>query len=98
MEHKRTYLLAWTSGKTTARPPVFMFCSKQVHTSWILDVKFFDSERLITDVEKRPALYSKATPECSDKNCKEKLWIELREAVVPNWSRLDKTARVATGK
>jgi hypothetical protein len=49
-------------------------------------------------VEKRPALCNKATPEYSDKHCKEKLWIEVCEAVVPNWSRMDKTARVATGK
>jgi len=35
MEHKRTYQLARTSGKTTARPPVFVCCSKQVQKSWI---------------------------------------------------------------
>jgi len=51
-----------------------------------LELKIFDSERLIIDVEKRLALYNKATPEYSDKNCKGKLWIELGEAVVPNWS------------
>ena len=62
------------------------------------DFKIFDSERLITEVDKRPALYNKATPEYSDKQCKEKLWIEVFEAVVLNWSRMDKTARVVTGK
>jgi len=35
MEHERTYLLACTSGKTTAQPPVFICRSKQVQTSWI---------------------------------------------------------------
>jgi hypothetical protein len=35
MQHERTYLLARTSGKTTARPPVFVCRSKQVQTSWI---------------------------------------------------------------
>ena len=49
-------------------------------------------------MEKRPALYDKATPEYCDKHCKEKLWIEVCEAVVPNWSRMDTTGRVATGK
>jgi hypothetical protein len=63
-----------------------------------LDSKFFDSERLITEVEKRPALYNKMVPEYSDKNCKEKLWIEVCEAVVPNWSQLHTTERVAAGK
>jgi hypothetical protein len=52
-----------------------------------LDFKIFDSKRLITEVEKRPALYNKATPEYSDKHCKEKLWIEVCEAVVLNWKR-----------
>jgi acetylglutamate kinase len=32
MEHERTYLLVRTSGKTTARSPVFVCRSKQVHT------------------------------------------------------------------
>jgi len=63
-----------------------------------LDFKIFDSERFITEVEKRPALYNKVTPEYSDKHCKEKLWVEVCEAVVTNWSRMDTTARVATGK
>jgi hypothetical protein len=40
-----------------------------------LDFKIFDSERLITEVVKRPALYNKATPEYSDKHCKEKAGI-----------------------
>ena len=63
-----------------------------------LDFKIFYSERLITEVEKRPALYNKATPECSDKHCKEKLWVEVCEAVVTNWSRMVTTARETTGK
>jgi len=63
-----------------------------------LDFKIFYGERLITEAKKRPALYNKATPEYSDKHCNEKLWIEVCEDVVPNWSRMDKTARVATGK
>jgi hypothetical protein len=63
-----------------------------------LGFKIFDTERLITEMEKRPALYNKATPEYSDEHCKEKLWKEVCEAVVPNWSQLDTTARVATGK
>jgi len=35
MEHERTYLLARTSGNTTAQPPVFVCRSKQLETSWI---------------------------------------------------------------
>jgi len=63
-----------------------------------LDVSICDSERIITEVQKRPALYDKATPEYSDKHWKQKLWMEVCEAVVPNWSRMDTTARVSTGK
>jgi hypothetical protein len=35
MEHEGIYPLARTSGKTTARPPVFVCSSKQLYTSWI---------------------------------------------------------------
>jgi len=63
-----------------------------------MDLKIFDSERLITKVQKRSALYNKATPEYSDRQCKEKLWMEVCEAVVTNWSLVDTAARVATGK
>jgi hypothetical protein len=35
MENERTYLLERTSGKITARPPVFVSRSKQVYISWI---------------------------------------------------------------
>jgi hypothetical protein len=84
MEHERT------SSKTTARPPAFVCCSKQHHG-------FRQKFLTVNEVEKRPALYNKATPEYSDKNCKENL-MEPCGAVVPNWSRLDKTARAETCK
>jgi hypothetical protein len=42
-----------------------------------LDFSIFYSEKLITEVEERPALYNKATPEYRHKHCKEKLWIEV---------------------
>ena len=61
MEHDISYLLAPTSGETTARPPRLPFqANAQIKD---LDFKIFDSERLITEVEKRPALYNKVTPE-----------------------------------
>ena len=37
-----------------------------------LDLKIFDRERLITDVEKRPALYNKAKPKYSTNTAKKK--------------------------
>ena len=49
-----------------------------------LDVSICDSERIITEVQKRPALYDKATPQYSDKHWKQKLCMEICEAVVPN--------------
>jgi hypothetical protein len=50
VEHERTYLRARTSGKAIARRPVFVSRSKH------LDYGIFDSEKLITEMEKRPAL------------------------------------------
>ncbi|KDR20478.1 uncharacterized protein LOC110828962 [Zootermopsis nevadensis] len=62
-----------------------------------LNTTVFDSERLISEVEKRPALYNKVMPEYSDKNYKEKQWKEVCEAVLPNWCHLDKKERVTAG-
>ena len=53
-----------------------------------LDYNIFDSEKIISEVQKRPALYDKMTPEYSDKHCKQKLWTEVCDAVVLNWDRL----------
>ncbi|KAG5862027.1 hypothetical protein JTB14_025315 [Gonioctena quinquepunctata] len=46
---------------------------------------YCDSEKIILEVEKRPAVYNKQLPEYSDKNIKEELWVEVCEAVVPEW-------------
>jgi len=59
MEHDRTYLLARTSGKTAARPPTNLRLPFQASANVMdLDFKTFDSDRLITEVEKRLALYN----------------------------------------
>jgi hypothetical protein len=39
--------------------------------------EFFDTEKLIIEVEKRPALYNTHLPEYSHKHVKEKLWTEV---------------------
>jgi hypothetical protein len=57
MEYERRYLLARTSGETTARSPVFSAVPSKC-TIMDLDFEIFDSERLITEVEKRPTLYN----------------------------------------
>jgi len=55
MEHEGTYLLARTSGNRTAASLRLPF---QASAHMDLDFKVFESERLITGVEKRPALYN----------------------------------------
>jgi molybdopterin synthase catalytic subunit len=45
-----------------------------------------DTEKLILEVE-RP-LYNKKLKEYSDRNLKDKLWYEIYESVVTNWSEL----------
>jgi hypothetical protein len=47
-----------------------------------------DMENLILEVERRPPLYNKKLKECSDRNLKDKLWYEVYESVVTNWSEL----------
>lgn len=63
-----------------------------------LDAEYFDSEKLIIEIEKRPALYNEVLPEYSDKNIKEKLWIEVCEATVRSSGVLDKNLRTEKGK
>jgi len=47
-----------------------------------------DIEKLIWEVEKRPPWYDKKLEEYSDRNLKDKLWYEVCESVVTNWSKL----------
>ena len=47
-----------------------------------------DIEKLICEVEKIPHWYNKKLKEYSDRNLKDKLWYEVCESVVTNWSEL----------
>jgi hypothetical protein len=47
-----------------------------------------DIEKLIWEVERRPPLYNKKLKEYSDRNLKDKLWQEICESVITNWSEL----------
>ena len=49
---------------------------------------FEDLEKLIWEVERRPPSYQKKLKEYSDRNLKDKLWNEIYESVVMNWSEL----------
>jgi hypothetical protein len=49
----------------------------------------YDCEILISEIEKRPALCDCSIKEYSDKSFKDRLWGEVCEAVVSEWSQLD---------
>lgn len=55
-------------------------------------------EKLIEEVEKRPALYKKSLKEYSDANVKKKLWEEVCEAVVLDWNRLSAEEKTNKGR
>jgi hypothetical protein len=57
-----------------------------------------DIEKLICEVEKRPALYNKNVREYSDRNLKQKLWCEVWESVVESWSELPAEEKTEKGK
>jgi len=72
MEHKRgipAYAHKRQNNRTATRsvlPPNFRLPLQA--SPYIMDLDFrFLTERLITEMEKRPAQYNKATPEYSDK-------------------------------
>ena len=58
----------------------------------------YDCDILISEIEKRPALYDYSLKEYSDKGLKDSLWGEVCEAVVPEWSKLDSPEKRAKGK
>jgi hypothetical protein len=47
-----------------------------------------DIEKLIWEVERRLPWYNKKLKEYSDRNLEDKLWYEVCESVVTNWSKL----------
>jgi len=49
----------------------------------------YDCEILILQIEERPALYDCLLKQYSDKGLKDRLWGEVCEAVVSEWSQLD---------
>lgn len=53
-----------------------------------LVLSVIDTDLLISEVEKRPALYNKQLKEYSDRNIKEKLWTEVCGKVIENWNDL----------
>ena len=55
-------------------------------------------EKLILEVEKGPPLHKKQSKEYSDKHFKDKLWWEVCEAVVMNWSELPAEQKSEKGK
>jgi hypothetical protein len=61
-------------------------------------IEFFDTEKVIIEVGKRPALYNTHLPEYSDKHVKEKLWTGVCEVIVPNWVKVDKDGKIKRGK
>ena len=58
----------------------------------------YDFEKLISEIEKRPALYDCSLKEYSDKVLKNRLWGEVCEAVVSEWSELDSPEKREKGK
>jgi hypothetical protein len=47
-----------------------------------------DIEKLIWEVERGPPWYNKKLKEYSDGNLEDKLWYEVCESIVTNWSKL----------
>jgi hypothetical protein len=57
-----------------------------------------DCEILISEIQKRPAIYDCLLKEYSDKVLKDRLWGEVCEAVVSEWSQLDGPEKCEKGK
>ena len=60
-------------------------------------VGYFDTEKFILEVEKRPPLFDKKLAEYSDKNTKDKLWSEVCEAMQDDWDQMEEEDKRKTG-
>ena len=58
----------------------------------------YDWEVLISEIEKRLVLYDCSLKEYRDKSLKNRLWGEVCEAVVSEWSQLDSPDKREKGK
>jgi hypothetical protein len=58
----------------------------------------YHCEILISEIQKRPALYDCSLKEYSDKVLKDRLWGDVCEAVVSEWSQLDGPEKREKGK
>ena len=58
----------------------------------------FDVDLFIQCINTRPALWEKSAKEYSDKNCKEKSWVEIVEIMYEKWLDMKSTERDEKGK
>jgi len=58
----------------------------------------YDCEMLISEIERCPGLYDCSLKEFSDKGLKERLWGEVCEVVISEWSQLDSPEKHEKGK
>lgn len=56
------------------------------------------SQKIIVEVQKRPALYDTTLRQYSDRNVKNKLWEEVYHNVVNNWMTLSEAEKKKKGK
>lgn len=84
-----------SGGPTTELLRVLGFWVKSVRK--MVTRSLIDCELLISEVEKRPALYNFQLKEYNDKNLKEKLWTEVCEALVRGWHDLSPGEKNDTG-
>ncbi|KAK0157061.1 hypothetical protein PV328_011945, partial [Microctonus aethiopoides] len=52
-------------------------------------LKMFDTDKFITCIQEKPALWDKSAKEYSDKNAREKAWIEVGENFHEDWAELE---------
>jgi hypothetical protein len=58
----------------------------------------FDVDKFIECIHERPALWEKHSKEYSDKNCRERSWIEIGETMYENWLEFELAERGEKGR
>lgn len=74
-----------------------MFSKIQTRALYYL-AAMFDTERFISEIEKRPAIYNTNCDEYNDRTAKLAAWDEVCQVMIRNWPTLSDEERIVEGK
>ena len=62
-----------------------------------VNTDYFDCEKFIDEIKRRPTIYDKKLKAYSNKNVKDKLWTEVYEAMRDGWEEMEEEEKRKQG-